>query len=66
LLNLIVQRNTEDEKKAIKEGRIPEDGTAKPAKLRQKDRDARSARPSRSGRPRAAPRRTAEQPDRAR
>jgi transposase, IS5 family len=35
------QRNTEGEKKAIKEGRVPEDWTAKPAKLRQKDRDAR-------------------------
>jgi IS5 family transposase len=35
------QRNTEDEKQAIKEGRIPEDWKAKPAKLRQKDRDAR-------------------------
>jgi len=35
------QRNTQNEKKAIKEGRIPEDWKAKPAKLRQKDRDAR-------------------------
>ena len=35
------QRNTEDEKKAIKDGRIPEDWKAKPAKLRHKDRDAR-------------------------
>jgi transposase, IS5 family len=35
------QRNSEDEKKAVKEGRIPEDWKAKPAKLRQKDRDAR-------------------------
>ena len=35
------QRNTEDEKTAIKEGRIPEDWKAKPAKLRHKDRDAR-------------------------
>jgi IS5 family transposase len=34
-------RNTDDEKKAIKEGRIPEDWKDKPAKLRQKDRDAR-------------------------
>jgi len=34
------QRNTEDEKKAIKEGRIPEDWKARPAKLRQKDCDA--------------------------
>jgi len=35
------QRNSEEEKKAIKEGRLPEDWRAKPAKLRQKDRDAR-------------------------
>jgi transposase, IS5 family len=35
------QRNTEGEKKAVKEGRIPEEWKAKPAKLRQKDRDAR-------------------------
>jgi hypothetical protein len=35
------QRNTEDEKKDLKEGRIPEDWKACPAKLRQKDRDAR-------------------------
>ena len=34
------QRNTADEKKAIKEGRIPQDWKDKPAKLRQKDRDA--------------------------
>src|SRR5580692_8288792 len=35
------QRNTDDEKKAIKEGRIPANWKAKPAKLRHKDRDAR-------------------------
>jgi transposase, IS5 family len=35
------QRNTDEEKKAIKEGRIPADWKANPAKLRQKDRDAR-------------------------
>jgi IS5 family transposase len=35
------QRNTEEEKKAIKEGRIPEGWKAKPKKLAQKDRDAR-------------------------
>jgi len=35
------QRNTEDEKKAIKEGRIPEDWKTNPAKLSHKDRDAR-------------------------
>src|SRR5690554_3767468 len=32
---------TEDEKAAIKEGRIPEHWQDKPAKIRQKDRDAR-------------------------
>ena len=35
------QRNTDDEKKAIKEGRIPTNWKAKPAKVRHKDRDAR-------------------------
>jgi IS5 family transposase len=35
------QGNTSAEKKAIKEGRIPEDLKEKPAKLTQKDRDAR-------------------------
>ena len=35
------QRNTEAEKEALKAGRIPEDWTAHPAKLRQKDRDGR-------------------------
>ena len=35
------QRNTIEEKKAIKEGRIPEAWKDKPAKLAQKDRDAR-------------------------
>lgn len=35
------QRNTEDEKKAIKEGRIPGDWKTNPAKLSHKDRDAR-------------------------
>lgn len=49
------QRNTEDEKRALKEGRIPEAWAAKPAKLRQKDRDARwtvkysKAKPSADG-----------------
>ena len=49
------QRNSEAEKKDIKEGRIPEDWTRKPAKLRQKDRDARwtvkysKAKPSQDG-----------------
>jgi transposase, IS5 family len=35
------QRNTRAEKQAIKNGRVPEDWQRKPAKLRQKDRDAR-------------------------
>jgi transposase, IS5 family len=49
------QRNTEAEKKDIKAGRIPEDWKRNPAKLRQKDRDARwtvkysKAKPSEDG-----------------
>ena len=35
------QRNNDGEKADIKASRIPEDWKAKPAKLRQKDRDAR-------------------------
>jgi len=35
------QRNTQEEKAAIREGRIPERWKDKPAKLRQKDTDAR-------------------------
>lgn len=35
------QRSTEDEKRALREGRVPGDWAKKPAKLRQKDRDAR-------------------------
>ena len=35
------QRNTIEEKQAIKDGRIPDDWKDKPAKLAQKDRDAR-------------------------
>jgi transposase, IS5 family len=35
------QRNTDKEKRAIKEGRVPEGWKARPGKLRQKDRDAR-------------------------
>ncbi len=35
------QRNSEGEKQAIKERRVPADWKDKPAKLRQKDRDAR-------------------------
>ncbi len=52
------QRNTKAEKQAIKEGRIPESWQEKPAKLRQKDRDARwtvkytKAQPREDGRPR--------------
>jgi transposase, IS5 family len=41
LISAPKQRNTDDEKKAIKAGQVPEDWQAKPAKLRQKDRDAR-------------------------
>ena len=49
------QRNTEDEKKTIKDGRIPAEWKAKPKKLAQKDRDARwtlkraKARPAKDG-----------------
>jgi IS5 family transposase len=52
------QRNTEGEKRDIKEGRIPAEWAKKPAKLRQKDRDARwtvkytKAKPSAEGMPR--------------
>ena len=35
------QRNTKAEKQAIREGRVPEDWQDQPAKLSQKDRDAR-------------------------
>jgi transposase, IS5 family len=35
------QRNTRAEKQALKDGRVPEDWQDKPAKLAQKDRDAR-------------------------
>jgi IS5 family transposase len=35
------QRNTQDEKADLKAGRIPQEWQNKPAKLRQKDRDAR-------------------------
>jgi hypothetical protein len=35
------ERRSEEEKAAIKQGQIPERGKEKPAKLRQKDRDAR-------------------------
>jgi Transposase DDE domain len=49
------QRNTDGEKRGIKEGRIPADWANHPAKLRQKDRDARGtvkytkAKPSEDG-----------------
>jgi hypothetical protein len=52
------QRNTDGEKHDIKEGRIPPEWASKPAKLRQKDRDARwtvkytKAKPSAAGAPR--------------
>lgn len=52
------QRNTDGEKRDIKEGRIPEGWKDKPAKLAQKDRDARwtvkwsKAKPADDGSPR--------------
>src|SRR5216684_7106067 len=52
------QRNTDGEKRDIKEGRIPAEWAKRPAKLRQKDRDARwtvkytKAKPSEDGAPR--------------
>ena len=51
------QRNTDGEKRAIKHGRIPEGWEDKPAKLRQKDLDARwtvkfsKAKPREDGQP---------------
>lgn len=51
------QRNTEAERAAIKAGQVPEGWAQKPAKLRQKDRDARwtvkfsKARPREDGTP---------------
>ena len=51
------QRTSKAEKQAIKEGRVPEGWHDKPAKLRQKDRDARwtvkytKAKPREDGRP---------------
>jgi hypothetical protein len=44
------QRNTKPEKQAIREGRVPED---QPAKLRQKDRDARWTVKTTKAKPRA-------------
>src|SRR3712207_6582591 len=52
------QRNSEDEKRDIKAGRIPEEWKHSPAKLSQKDRDARwtvkwsKAKPNEDGTPR--------------
>jgi len=46
------QRNTRAEKQAIKDGRVPEDWQDKPAKLRQKDRDARWTVKTSKARPR--------------
>jgi IS5 family transposase len=52
------QRNTDQEKQAIKEGRVPEGWPDKPKKLAQKDRDARwtvkwsKAKPAEDGSPR--------------
>jgi hypothetical protein len=52
------QRNTDGEKRQIREGRIPAEWAGKPAKLRQKDRDARwtvkytKTKPSEDGAPR--------------
>ncbi len=54
------QRNTDGEKRDIKQGRIPPEWAKQPAKLRQKDRDARwtvkstKAKPSADGVPRVA------------
>src|SRR5436190_18523199 len=44
------QRNTQEEKQALREGRIPADWKNKPAKLAQKDRDARAG-PSNTRKP---------------
>jgi transposase, IS5 family len=41
LISAPKQRSTQEEKRAIKEGRIPEEWTKRPAKLAHKDRDAR-------------------------
>src|SRR5215207_993857 len=52
------QRNTDEEKQALKEGRIPEGWSDKPKKLAQKDREARwtvkgsRAKPAEDGSPR--------------
>ena len=51
------QRNTDEEKEALKEGRIPEEWAAKPAKLRQKEQGWALDPEARS--PQEAPRRVA-------
>jgi IS5 family transposase len=47
------QRNTEAEKQAIKDGRVPQEWQHRPAKLRQKDRDARWTVKTTKAKPRA-------------
>jgi len=47
------QRNTQAEKQTIREGRVPKDWQDKPAKLRQKDRDARWTVKTTKAKPRA-------------
>jgi transposase, IS5 family len=47
------QRNTRTEKQAIRAGRVPENWQDKPAKLRQKDRDARWTVKTTKAKPRA-------------
>src|SRR3954447_4689631 len=55
------QRNTQEEKQALRDGRIPEDWKDKPAKLAQKDCDARwtikytKAKPKEDGVPQVDP-----------
>ena len=55
------QRNTDEEKREIRAGRIPEAWRQRPAKLRQKDRDARwtvkysKAKPGEGGSPQVDP-----------
>jgi IS5 family transposase len=50
------QRNTRAEKQAIKQGRVPEAWQGQPAKLRQKDRDARWTVKRTKAKPRAGER----------
>ena len=47
------QRNTRPEKQVLREGRVPEDWQDQPAKLRQKDRDARWTVKTTKAKPRA-------------